>query len=138
MQKSHRLTEFQDFDNASRGPTGSLVLLGKLRGIHLVSLGAFITIATIAFGPVSQQAVSFPLRWQPDDDANATLSRATFFTAAGMMYILWTLFCVLISLPESAASLDGISVALSAALQSGFAREKISYSAVIPTCHTVS
>lgn len=61
FQKPQRLTEFQNFDDASRGPTGSLILLGKLRGFHLVSLGAALTIISIAFGPISQQIVSFPL-----------------------------------------------------------------------------
>lgn len=86
IRKSQRLTEFDAFDDASRGPTGSLILLGKLRGMYLVSLGAVITIVAISFGPVSQQAVSFPLRWRPSDVANATLSRATFFNAAGRVY----------------------------------------------------
>lgn len=59
--KGEKLAGFQAFDDASRGPTGSLFLLAKFRRFHLVSLGAFITIASVTFGPFAQQVVSFPL-----------------------------------------------------------------------------
>lgn len=60
--RKERISGFQAFDDASRGPTGCLALLGKLRGMHLVSLGAAVTIAPVAFGPFAQQVVSYPLR----------------------------------------------------------------------------
>lgn len=46
-----QISGFQAFDDASRGPTGSLALLGKLGGLHLVSLRAAITVISVAFGP---------------------------------------------------------------------------------------
>lgn len=64
--RKERLLGFQAFDDASRGPTGSLVLLGKLRGFHLVSLGAAITIVAVAFGPFTQQVVTYPLSLRPN------------------------------------------------------------------------
>lgn len=69
--RRENLAGIQEFDGASRGPTGSLILLGKLRGIHLVSLGAAITIISAAFGPFAQQVVSYPLRLHPVGTASA-------------------------------------------------------------------
>lgn len=66
------------YSEASRGPTGSLILLGKLRCMHLVSLGAIITVVSIAFGPVAQQVVTYPLR--PHGIENATTPQAIFYT----------------------------------------------------------
>lgn len=63
--RKEKLLGFQVLDDASRGPTGSLILLGKLRGLHLVSLGAAITVLSIAFGSFIQQAVTYPSRLQP-------------------------------------------------------------------------
>lgn len=81
IRKSRRLNNFQSFDDASRGPTGSLALLGKLGGLHLASLGAAITVIAIAFGPVSQQVVTYPLHLNAV--GNASLPRAVFFTVNG-------------------------------------------------------
>lgn len=76
--RKQKLTEFGAFDNASRGPTGSLLLLGKLRGLHLISLGAIITIISITFGPFTQQVVSYPSRLQIV--GNATTSSVVNYT----------------------------------------------------------
>lgn len=67
--RKEKLMDFGLFNDASRGPTGSLYLLGKLRGLHLISLGAIITVISIAFGPFSQQVVSYPPRLQPVGNA---------------------------------------------------------------------
>lgn len=48
--RKQKISGFQVFDDASRGPTGCLLLLGKLRGLHLVSLGAIVTIISTGFG----------------------------------------------------------------------------------------
>lgn len=67
--RKERLVDFQAFDDASRGPTGSLILLGKIRGLHLVSLGAGITVLSIAFGAFAQQVITYPLRPHPAENA---------------------------------------------------------------------
>lgn len=64
-----KLIDFQAFDNASRGPTGSLILIGKLRGLNLVILGAAITVCSTAFGAFAQQIVTYPLRAHPFGNA---------------------------------------------------------------------
>lgn len=60
--RKEKLADFQAFDDASRGPTGSLILLGKLRCLHIASLGAFIAVLSIAFESFTQQVVTYPLR----------------------------------------------------------------------------
>lgn len=67
--RKQKLGRFQTFDDASRGLIGSLFLLGKLRGIHLASLGAVITIAAAAFGPFTQQVVTYSMRLHPTRSA---------------------------------------------------------------------
>ncbi|KAI0594725.1 hypothetical protein F4775DRAFT_572768 [Biscogniauxia sp. FL1348] len=58
------------YSSASRGPLGSLRLLIKLRFIRFASIGAIITIATLALDPFFQQSV----RYVPSSviDANQT------------------------------------------------------------------
>ncbi|KAE9378301.1 hypothetical protein N431DRAFT_500971 [Stipitochalara longipes BDJ] len=58
-KQRHQLADFQDIDSASHSPLSSLLLLVKK---PLVSLGALITIASLRFGPFTQQAVSFQER----------------------------------------------------------------------------
>jgi len=60
-----KLLGFQALDDASRGPTGSLLFLWKIHAMHLVSLGAAITVVSVTFGPFAQQVVMYPLRLHP-------------------------------------------------------------------------
>lgn len=60
FRKRRPLNEFEAFDEASRGRLGSLRLAWKLRGMHLASLGAAITVIGLAFGPFTQQVLSYP------------------------------------------------------------------------------
>lgn len=66
-----------DYSEASRVPTGSLILLGKFRSLHLVSLGALITVISLAFGPFAQQVVTYPLRLSSIE--YATTPQVTFY-----------------------------------------------------------
>lgn len=60
---SRSLNEIQIFDDASRGPWGSLEFVFRMHiKTKLASWGAFITILTLAMGPFAQQLISFPLR----------------------------------------------------------------------------
>lgn len=67
------LQEFQAFDSASRGTMGSLKLLWKLRGLHIVSVGAALTMVSLAFGPFTQQVLTYPSR--PREISGATTPR---------------------------------------------------------------
>jgi hypothetical protein len=62
-QRSRRLIEFEIFENASRGPWGSLELLYYINWRALVgSTGAIITILAVAMDPFAQQVIQFNSR----------------------------------------------------------------------------
>ncbi|KAF3053385.1 hypothetical protein E8E11_011807 [Didymella keratinophila] len=72
---SRPLRDVQVFDDASRGPWGSLELIWRLHiKSTLATWGALITILTLAMGPFAQQLVSYPSRDVLADDA-------TFYTS---------------------------------------------------------
>ncbi|KAH0545431.1 hypothetical protein FGG08_000432 [Glutinoglossum americanum] len=52
------LRDIETFDGASRGPVGGVELLWLMKGRHLVSLGAFVMIMSVAVGPFIQQVIS--------------------------------------------------------------------------------
>jgi hypothetical protein len=60
---SKKMWDFEIFDNASRGPWGSVLLLIRTKGKALAALGALITIFSMALDPFFQQVVDFPERW---------------------------------------------------------------------------
>lgn len=62
------------FEDASRGPLGSISLLFRHRGQPLASLGATILILMLAFEPFVQQILSYPT--EPILTANETLAAA--------------------------------------------------------------
>lgn len=112
--RRERISRFQAFDDATRGPTGSLALLGKLGGLHLVSLGAAITVVAVAFGPFAQQVVIYSLILKPT--GIATVPQVLFYN-----------------------STSGISTgnpAMTAAGVQGFAQAKANLSTVPPFCST--
>jgi hypothetical protein len=76
------LSSFEAFDAASRGPGGALLLLGtaQIKSVsipnssemkslmsfsHLASLGATLSVLSLAFQPFVQQAISFRQRTSP-------------------------------------------------------------------------
>ncbi|KAM0428470.1 hypothetical protein ACHAPT_006830 [Fusarium lateritium] len=71
---SQELVHLQKFDEASRGPLGSIKFLTVTW--NLATLGAFITIASKSFGPLAQQVVQLELRNLSRPDANATFGYA--------------------------------------------------------------
>ncbi|KAI0608297.1 DUF3176 domain-containing protein [Pyrenophora tritici-repentis] len=68
QQNSKQMWDFEIFDNASRGPWGSLLLLMRTKGKALAALGAMITLCMMALDPFFQQVVSFPDRWALEKD----------------------------------------------------------------------
>jgi hypothetical protein len=67
QQNSKQMWDFEIFDNASRGPWGSLLLLMRTKGKALAALGAMITLCMMALDPFFQQVVNFPDRWALQD-----------------------------------------------------------------------
>ncbi|KAJ0423352.1 hypothetical protein BJY00DRAFT_310477 [Aspergillus carlsbadensis] len=75
----HQLRDMQLFDDASRGPLGSLLILFRYKSWSLVSLGALITVLSLAFDPFMQQLLSYPLREAPSVTALASLQQCTTY-----------------------------------------------------------
>ncbi|KAF2732771.1 hypothetical protein EJ04DRAFT_578178 [Polyplosphaeria fusca] len=63
-KESKKMWDFELFDNASRGPWGSVVLLFRTKGRSLAALGAAVTIFALAMDPFFQQVVGFPEQWR--------------------------------------------------------------------------
>jgi hypothetical protein len=63
LKHSKQMWDFEIFDNASRGPWGSLLLLIRTKGRALAALGAIITLGLMTLDPFFQQVVDFPDRW---------------------------------------------------------------------------
>lgn len=60
--ESRRLQEMHVFDDASRGPWGSMTLLYSLRIRPLASLGALVTLLALASDPFVQLILTYPTR----------------------------------------------------------------------------
>jgi hypothetical protein len=58
-QTRQKLDEIQCFDDASRGPLGSLLLLTRKPARSLASVAAIITVAALTFDPFLQQVIEF-------------------------------------------------------------------------------
>ena len=72
---SRPLREVQVFDDASRGPWGSLELIWRLHiKTKLATWGSLITLLTLAMGPFAQQLLSYPSR-------SVNSGEATFYTS---------------------------------------------------------
>lgn len=67
LQHSKQMWDFEIFDNASRGPWGSFLLLIRTKGKALAALGAIITLGLMTLDPFFQQVVDFPDRWALSD-----------------------------------------------------------------------
>ena len=62
-RREHKVSDLQVFDDASRGPLGSLLLLGQIRWrASIAAIGALVTVLMLAFDPFSQQILAFPLK----------------------------------------------------------------------------
>lgn len=80
LRSGRRLQDLQTMDEASRGPLGAFWILVSWTGGSLATLGAFITICTIAFGPFFQQLVDYPTRDVEQANLTAVASRNANYT----------------------------------------------------------
>ncbi|CAH0038263.1 unnamed protein product [Clonostachys solani] len=62
FQQERPLYDFHTFDQASRGPWGSLVFLKRIHFKHFASIGAFLMVASLFTSPITQLAISYPIR----------------------------------------------------------------------------
>lgn len=80
QQKPHPLSHSQVFDDANRGPWGSLFLIFSVRfTAGIVSLGGIITVLGLAMEPFTQQVLSYVSQ-------NVTVSGATVWSARSYDY----------------------------------------------------
>lgn len=73
------LQDIQSFDGASRGPLGSLTILFEHKGLSLASLGATITLLSLAFDPFIQQIIDYPLEETTKNSDRAVAKQAVWF-----------------------------------------------------------
>jgi len=78
LEHSKQMWDFEIFDNASRGPWGSLLLLIRTKGRALAALGAMIMLCSLALDPFFQQVVDFPDRWALQN-ASSLIPRAVTY-----------------------------------------------------------
>lgn len=62
LEHSNKIWDFEIFDNASRGPWGSFLLLVRTKGRALAALGAMVMLCALGLDPFFQQVVDFPER----------------------------------------------------------------------------
>ncbi|OHF01925.1 hypothetical protein CORC01_02803 [Colletotrichum orchidophilum] len=60
--KDRPLHDLHLFDQASRGPWGSVMLLKRIRYTHFVSLGAVLMVVSALTSPITQLAINYPVR----------------------------------------------------------------------------
>ncbi|KAI9658689.1 MAG: hypothetical protein M1821_002249 [Bathelium mastoideum] len=75
-KRSRLLRDVTYYNDASRGPGGSLRMLAGLGISQFVSLGAVITVASLAFDPFFQQLVRYKSSFVPDTNLIASTSVA--------------------------------------------------------------
>lgn len=59
-EKGQRLKDFQNFEDASKGPFGALLLLTSKPARSIAAIGAIIVILALGFEPFLQQGIRFP------------------------------------------------------------------------------
>ena len=84
--KPQRVSDFDRFDSASKGPWGALLLLFKRPGNICASLGAFITILTLAIDPFAQQVLQFNNCLRPIKESSATIVRTNNYSVGAFAY----------------------------------------------------
>ncbi|KAF1979338.1 hypothetical protein BU23DRAFT_385426, partial [Bimuria novae-zelandiae CBS 107.79] len=76
---SKKMWDFEIFDNASRGPWGSLFLLVRTKGKTLAALGAAVTLFALALDPFFQQVVEYPEHWRVQE-GHGSIPRAVAYS----------------------------------------------------------
>ncbi|OTA93616.1 hypothetical protein M434DRAFT_30752 [Hypoxylon sp. CO27-5] len=85
---SRRLTDLQLFDNASRGPWGSAILLWSLSfrvRVLVTFCFALITIVALGMDTSAQQVLTFPLRESPLKNVSIELGVANMYNSKGFL-----------------------------------------------------
>lgn len=81
LRRPHRIYDFELFNQASRGPLGSIFLLARFR-LDMISLGCFVTILSAALGPFTQQVISYANRQVEVRNSSVTFGVAYNYNVA--------------------------------------------------------
>ncbi|CAI7629279.1 unnamed protein product [Penicillium pancosmium] len=81
QHREQPVLDMQSFDDASRGPLGALYLLFQHRGLSIASLGAIVTVLSMALDPFVQQILSYPVQQTPGSTTQATMPQALTFAS---------------------------------------------------------
>jgi len=77
--RPQRLSNYETFDRATRGPLGALGLMWMLKGrVMTATIGAAITVGALLINPFVQQVISFPKRtvqYEGQDFASVNVSK---------------------------------------------------------------
>jgi hypothetical protein len=71
LENSKQIWDFEIFDNASRGPWGSLLLLIRTKARALAAVGAMIMLCSLALDPFFQQVVDYQDQWALQNTTSA-------------------------------------------------------------------
>ena len=81
FQDKRKLYDLQVFDDASRGPAGSISLLVGRTGSILALIGAALTVLALVFDPFIQQVIKYPTRSIIVPEGTAQTRKASGFPA---------------------------------------------------------
>ncbi|KAF2135590.1 uncharacterized protein K452DRAFT_347514, partial [Aplosporella prunicola CBS 121167] len=102
------LVDVQCFDQASRGPWGSLMFLWRFRARSLVaSFGCLITIVSLAVDPFTQQIISYPERSVSLGNTSASVNAARVYDT-GLTASQHNMFSQYMDVGMQAAILSGL------------------------------
>ena len=88
-QREHKLSDFEQFDEATRGPWGATCFIWKINWRALVAtFGAIMAILILAMDPFSQQVIYYSTRAVNVEDATATVPSARFYDSGALFATL--------------------------------------------------
>ncbi|KAK5739083.1 hypothetical protein LTR17_005603 [Elasticomyces elasticus] len=80
-RRERGVNDIQSFDEASRGPWGSVMLLFSRRAQSLAAMGAAITVLALAFDPFVQQILTYPTKMVLVPAAYSSVTRTPTYVA---------------------------------------------------------
>ncbi|KAK7918398.1 hypothetical protein PG985_010272 [Apiospora marii] len=83
------LKDMETFDDASRGPWGSFLLMLDFRSHYVASFGAFLTVVAMAVDPFTQQVVQTQPCLREDTSAVALIPRANIYNVTTSVMPNW-------------------------------------------------
>lgn len=106
-QREHQLADFEQFDEATRGPWGAACFIWNVNGRALVATcGAVLAIMILAMDPFSQQVLYYASETSDVENAVAKLPSARFYNS-GAMYTAFSGNGTAVSSDEDAGSFSG-------------------------------